>query len=150
MTVGRSVRVRPGTWLIKIESDPKVYAIEPGGIRRWVASEEVALELYGAEWNKKIIDVSAAFFSGYKDGATMTAGGAHSKGSLVQNAGGDVYYVTESGTLRLLGSVVARVANGLQSRFAQSATAADLALTQGAAIDGEEDVLHAYQDIGRE
>ena len=149
MTVGRSVRVRPGTWLIKIQSDPKVYAVEPGGTRRWITSEAVAVELYGSEWNKKIIDVSPAFFSGYPEGDSIVGGSVHPKGSLVQNVTGDIFYVSESGTLRPFGSLIARQANGLQERFLQTATTADLALLEGATVENEEDVLYVYQDIGR-
>jgi hypothetical protein len=150
ISLGRMVRVRPGTWLIKIQSDPKVYAVEPGGIRRWVKSETVAESLYGDDWNKKIIDVSVAFFSGYPEGAAIEEGAAHTKGSVVKSTTGDISYVSESGVLREFADITARTANKIQDKFILDAVTADLGLPVGETIVAEEDVLCVYQDIGRE
>ncbi|MBN1584820.1 hypothetical protein JW899_00420, partial [Candidatus Uhrbacteria bacterium] len=43
--LGGSVTYRPGTRLVKITSDPKVYAVARGGVLRWVRSEVVARRL---------------------------------------------------------------------------------------------------------
>lgn len=65
ITLGKNVVVRPGTNLIKIQSDPKVYAVEPYGILRHVQSESDAVKLYGADWAKRVIDLNVAFFPDY-------------------------------------------------------------------------------------
>ena len=71
--IGGNVTYRPGVKMIKIQSDPKVYAISKGGTLRWIQTEALATALYGTDWNKKIDDLSDAFFINYKVGTTITA-----------------------------------------------------------------------------
>ncbi len=66
--LGGNVTYKPGTRMIKIESDPKVYVVSRGGLLRWVPTEEIATRLYGAAWNKRIDDVSVSFFTNYHFG----------------------------------------------------------------------------------
>ena len=63
--LGGLVTIRPGTSMIKITTDPKVYAISRGAVLHWVKNEELARALYGTEWNKQILDVPDAFFTNY-------------------------------------------------------------------------------------
>jgi hypothetical protein len=58
--------------MVKIMSDPHVYAVARGGVLRWVTSEAVAARLFGSGWNKMIDDVSDAFFVNYTLGAPIT------------------------------------------------------------------------------
>src|SRR3989344_4327420 len=44
------VNARPGSRLVKVTISPSVYAVEPGNKISKVASEQVALDLYGANW----------------------------------------------------------------------------------------------------
>lgn len=91
--LGKNVKVRAGSWLVKIVSDPKVYAVEPGGKLRWVSSEAVAESLYGAEWNKKIIDIDVSYFVDYEIGDPITEN-VHPNGTLLHYLdGGPVYYL---------------------------------------------------------
>jgi len=71
MQLGSNVTVRPGTRMVKITTDPKVYAVAKGGVLRWVKTEAVAVALYGADWAKKVDDVADAFFTNYKAGADI-------------------------------------------------------------------------------
>ncbi len=66
--IGGNVTYKPGVRMIKINSDPKTYAVDAGGTLRWVASEQAATALYGSDWNKMIDDVPDAFFPNYKQG----------------------------------------------------------------------------------
>ena len=70
--IGGNVTYKPGVKMLKINSDPKTYAVDAGGTLRWVTNEAVAIALYGSDWNKKIDDVADAFFSNYKKGADIT------------------------------------------------------------------------------
>lgn len=70
---GAKVTIRPGTYLVKLPSDPKVYAVEPGGILRWLPDETTAETLYGVGWNTRIIDLSESLFSDYSIGDDLTA-----------------------------------------------------------------------------
>ena len=71
--LGGLVTYRPGTKMVKIESLPNVYAIEKGGTLRWIKTPALATSLYGANWNKKVEDVSDAFFGSYKIGEEIVA-----------------------------------------------------------------------------
>lgn len=71
ITIGGNATYRPGVKMIKIESDPKVYAIDQGGARRHVTSEAVAIAMYGSNWNKMIDDVPDSFFSNYPEGQSI-------------------------------------------------------------------------------
>ena len=49
--LGHVVPVRAGTYLVKIQSDPKTYAVEPYGVLRWIPTEAQAIALYGSAWS---------------------------------------------------------------------------------------------------
>ncbi len=66
-----NVTYRPGLWLIKIQTDPRVYAVSRYGILRWVATEQVASALYGAKWSTKVHDIPDTFFINYKIGTPI-------------------------------------------------------------------------------
>jgi len=66
-----SVVYRPGTRLVKIPSVPKVYAVEPRGVLRWIESESVAVDLFGPDWAQRVDDVPESFFFGYREGAPL-------------------------------------------------------------------------------
>jgi hypothetical protein len=66
--IGGNVTYKPGAKLVKITSDPKVYAIDLGGTLRWLSAESVARSLYGSTWASKIVDVSSTSFLDYKMG----------------------------------------------------------------------------------
>ncbi|HTK05134.1 MAG TPA: hypothetical protein VL500_06110 [Candidatus Eisenbacteria bacterium] len=68
ISLGASVTYRPGVRMLKIQTDPKVYAVAKGGELRWVQTEASAAALYGADWNMKIDDISDAFFTDYHVG----------------------------------------------------------------------------------
>ncbi len=63
--IGGNVTIKPGSTLVKVTTDPKVYAVARGRVLRWVKSEAVAAVLYGAAWNKKVVDIPDAFFTNY-------------------------------------------------------------------------------------
>ena len=73
--LGGNVTYKPGVRMVKIQTDPKTYAIARGGILRWVQTEAVAAALYGPNWNQKIDDVSDAFFVNYIIGPPITSAG---------------------------------------------------------------------------
>src|SRR3989344_3451703 len=68
-----NVTYRPGVKMVKINTDPKTYAVDKGGKLRWVTSEAIAIALYGSLWNKGMVeDVSDAFWVNYMSGADIT------------------------------------------------------------------------------
>lgn len=66
--LGGNVRYRPGVHMVKIQSDPKVYAIAKGGQLRWVTSGAIAEEIYGSNWSDNVHDLSETFFINYQLG----------------------------------------------------------------------------------
>ena len=72
LPLGQNVTYKPGERMIKIQTDPKVYAVSRGGVLRWVQTEAVAVKLYGTNWNRMIDDVSDAFFFNYVIGDPIT------------------------------------------------------------------------------
>ncbi|MFC1702923.1 fibronectin type III domain-containing protein [Patescibacteria group bacterium] len=66
--LGGNVLYKPGKRLVKLMTDPKVYAVDDGGTLRWVKSEKAARALYGNDWNQFVDDLSDAFFANYTIG----------------------------------------------------------------------------------
>ena len=75
MTLGGNMTYKPGVKLIKLTTDPKVYAVGSEKTLRWVKTESAAKEIYGAAWAKNVDDVSDAFFSDYQIGAPIASKG---------------------------------------------------------------------------
>lgn len=69
--LGGNVTYRPGIRMVKVQTDPRIYAVSKGGVLRHVVSESVAISLYGPDWNKKIDDISEAFFVNYRLGPSI-------------------------------------------------------------------------------
>jgi len=71
ITIGGNVTFRPGVKLVKITTDPKVYAVDSHGTLRWISTAAIASALYGANWQSKVADVPDAFFINYKMGTAI-------------------------------------------------------------------------------
>ncbi|MCX6739641.1 MAG: hypothetical protein NTZ49_00230 [Candidatus Parcubacteria bacterium] len=69
--IGGNVTYKPGVKLVKITTDPKVYYVDKEGTLKWVTSESLAKNLWGADWSKKIDDVPDPFFINYKIGEPL-------------------------------------------------------------------------------
>jgi plastocyanin len=70
--IGGNVTYKPGSRMIKIDSDPRTYAVSEGGVLHHVGSENIAVALYGNTWNKMIDDVADGFFTNYTIGSELT------------------------------------------------------------------------------
>jgi hypothetical protein len=68
MPLGQNVTYKPGARLVKITTDPKVYAVAESGELRWITSESLATELYGSDWKHLVEDIPDAFFFDYRPG----------------------------------------------------------------------------------
>ncbi len=71
ITIGGNVTYKPGVKMVKITTDPKVYAVDKGGILRHVGSEQLAETLYGLNWKGNIEDVPDGFFTNYRIGTAI-------------------------------------------------------------------------------
>lgn len=146
MKIGSPILTRPGTKLVKIQTDPKTYAVEPGYVLRWVTSETVAKNLYGDTWNTKIMDIEDTYFAKFSFGSDLEAGDTHPAGALVQvSAGDDIYYI-DGDEKRMILDDAAFDANYFQSQYVQtSADGAWVGLTAGDDITEFEDGLFSEQ-----
>jgi hypothetical protein len=73
ITIGGNVTYKPGVKMVKITTDPKVYAVAANGTLRWVQSEDIARAIYGNNWSQLVEDISDAFFTNYKIGDPIVA-----------------------------------------------------------------------------
>jgi len=69
--IGGNVTYKPGVKMLKINSDPTVYAVADDGELRAIESEDIAQELYGSSWNQLIDDVPDGFFGNYEIGSRI-------------------------------------------------------------------------------
>ncbi len=74
IVLGKPVPFKPGT-MIKVPSLPEVYVVDISQTLRHITSEEIALQLFGATWNKQVHDLSEALLFTYDFGAPV----AHSQ-----------------------------------------------------------------------
>ncbi|MDD2680847.1 MAG: right-handed parallel beta-helix repeat-containing protein [Patescibacteria group bacterium] len=114
--LGGNVVMRAGTKLIKITTNPSVYAVEPGGMLRKIKNEEQAQRLYGDNWAKRVQDLSDAFFGDYKIGDEL-ADNQIPAGSLVKNKNEDSYYYYDGEVYRKITSANAFYANRFYSEY---------------------------------
>ncbi len=135
--IGGNVTTRPGTYLVKITTDPKTYAVTSGGQLHWIESEAVAKALYGMDWAKRVVDVPDAFFVNYTVGSSISTN-VHPDGTLIQYSGDPAWYIVWGGMKRKLASDAAAAANGLNTTFAVMTT---ITYGNGADISGREDAL---------
>ena len=84
--IGGNVTYRPGARLVKVTTDPKVYAVSRGGVLRWVQTAEVASVLYGASWSHQVDDVPDTFFVNYSVGIPIAKSGDYSRDDESANA----------------------------------------------------------------
>ncbi|MCK4540205.1 hypothetical protein KAU09_03560 [Candidatus Parcubacteria bacterium] len=111
-SLGANVTVRPGTKLIKITTDPKVYAVEPNGNLVHIPDEATAITLYGADWAARVVDIADAFFTNYNVTGNQTSATAYPTGTLVDFGGtGDVSYIDADGNARKIADEASFLAN---------------------------------------
>lgn len=97
LPLGKNMSIRPGTRFIKLQTDPRVYAVGTDGTLHWISTEALAKQLYGKDWAKRVVDISDAFFVNYKRSTDITEP-VYPNGTTVQQNGG--YYFVESGMWR--------------------------------------------------
>lgn len=142
---------RPGTRLVKITTDPKVYAVEAPNMLRHVADEATAKALFGDNWAKQIDDVGDVFFGNYDASdkqvtVTMPPAGSVFKASDTSK----LYYIDKSTagayTKREIADLNAFKANGWMEKDIHSVAPSVLAgLTAGAGISAVEKALSMPQ-----
>lgn len=136
--LGGNVTVRPGTKLIKITTNPTVYAVEPNGTLRSIVSEANAIELWGANWAKNVIDVADSFFTNYTQGTPLTAG-VYPAGTVVNPTNSSDLYYWDGANYRKFSNESAFLANGFN--FTHVVTTSKSVVANGSPIASAEAAL---------
>lgn len=63
--IGSPVTYRPGTFMVKLRGNAKVFAVSRGGVLHWITSEHIAEQIYGMYWYEKVRDLSNEAFGSY-------------------------------------------------------------------------------------
>ena len=140
--LGGNVTYRPGTRLVKLTNDPKVYAVEPGGVLRWVTSETVAEDTFGTGWAGRVDDLPDGFFPAYSIGEDLDEA-RYPEGTLLEVGG--TYYVVWAGSAHEL-TEDAIEDNGIQTGFALSVS--ETGLPEGDRITIGKSYLYDTAQIG--
>ncbi|MFA6514469.1 MAG: M23 family metallopeptidase [Patescibacteria group bacterium] len=69
--LGGNVTYKPGVKLVKIQTDPHVYAVDLNGTLRLILTPAIAEKYYGKDWNKRVEDIPDTFFINYKIGEAV-------------------------------------------------------------------------------
>lgn len=149
--LGKNVVYRPGTRLIKITTDPKVYAIEKGGILRWIDSEATAKNLWGNNWASWIDDMPDAFYAGNYNSTNAVSNKittTHPAGSIIKYANSNsIYYVVGNGTKRLI-TEAGFTANKFNEDFVIENVADTVSYTNGTDVTTSEADLFPISEGG--
>lgn len=133
--LGSNIVMRPGTKLIKITTDPSVYAVEPNGVLRKIQSEADAIAMFGANWAKRVVDVADAFFTNYTIGTPLAANEVPA-GTLVKTADSGTIYYYDGANYRSIANEAAFNANRFD--FANVVTVSSAITAGGSAISTSE------------
>ncbi|MFA6160777.1 MAG: hypothetical protein WC766_01215 [Patescibacteria group bacterium] len=117
LPTGRDVTIRPGTYLVKIQTDPKTYAITDCGHIHEIGSEAIAISLYGTNWAQRVRDVPESNWGQYIVSTPITVP-VHPDGQLITYAGDANRYVVMNGAKRKIASQAAYDVNRWQDSFA--------------------------------
>ena len=128
--LGGNITVRPGTKLIQFVGytlegqmtvgDPKVYAVEPGGVRRWIETASIAQTLFGSNWEQKIYAVPTTLAGFYSLGSSL-AEPVYPSGAVVKETSSNKIYYINAAEKRLI-NTDGLSANGFQALHYNSAT----------------------------
>lgn len=95
--IGGRLVYRPGTSLVKIPSDPSVYAVESDGVLREIPDEDTAKTLFGDDWSERVDDVSEAFWPSFTLGEPLQEGEVP-EGVVLEDEDGNLFRVNDDGT----------------------------------------------------
>jgi len=71
INIGGNVTYRPGVKLIKLKNDNKVFAVSQGGVRRWISTPDLAIEIFGESWTDLVEVIPNSFWVNYTEGEVI-------------------------------------------------------------------------------
>lgn len=91
LEVGRIIPVRPNVRFVRFDSEPKVYAVEPGGMLRWVP-DEATFSRMGFSFSQ-VVTLPDVFRPAYVEGPSLA--GLPNGVAIRSGQGGQIYYVRD-------------------------------------------------------
>jgi hypothetical protein len=142
LPLGANTTIRPGTYLVKTMTDSKVYAVEPGGVLRWIKTEVVAADLYGDNWKERVVEIPDVFFNDYTIGDPIEAA-VHPTGTLGGTPNGETVYI-QNGTMYTVSGMQMEDLR-LSPAFKVNLTAEEMALyIDGGSLDFAESLTYPH------
>jgi len=140
-----NVVARAGTKLIQFVTinpdgtmyvdDPKVYTLEPNGVKRWLTTAYLAQQLYGYNWETKIYGCPNYLIDNYPLGADITSA-IYPEGSLVKQSGNaDIYYINGESQKQLV-TASGFTANLFQNQYVITTSLCLTCYSTGTTISG--------------
>lgn len=126
--IGGNVTYRPGVKMIKITTDPKVYAVGSNGTLHWITDGSIAQAIFGSSWTSMIDDVSDAFFVNYSVGSDINAASDYNRQAQMDDA------TTINEDKNLAGGGVVNTGTGLTVSLAADTPASGVAVTNAARV----------------
>lgn len=157
--MGGNVTYKPGIKLVKINTDPRTYTVEEGGILRWVENESLAAALYGGDWGQKVDDIPDAFFANYDIGQPIDEASDFILSDVLANTSdiGDDKNIITPAVISITGIAYSPIdviiAPGTSVRFVNddtvqhTVTADDLMWGSGTLAPGAE-FVHTFHSVG--
>ncbi|HJN84755.1 MAG TPA: hypothetical protein QF873_00365 [Patescibacteria group bacterium] len=93
-SLGATMPMHHGTWLVKIQSVNDVYAVERGGVLRRIPDEATAELFYGADWADRVRDISPTDWPRYTLGDDLSSS-AHPNEFVVRDDNLVVWHVRD-------------------------------------------------------
>lgn len=90
--LGKNIAARPGVRLVTFNTDPTIYAVEPGGILKKFSQPEVIAEIYGADWSRRVVKLPDGFFDDYQISDEKIADSYNAPIGLVFVSNGQYYF----------------------------------------------------------
>lgn len=114
---GRNATIRPGTYLVKIQSSPQVWMIGFPSTLFWLSGGESQVQtLFGADWSSRVVDVPEYFISNYGEGIEISDTDTYPAGLIVHIKSNDQYYLVTPEGQRLINEA-GMTANHFNKRF---------------------------------
>ena len=158
LPLGDRIVYQAGTRLVKIPSDPSVFAVENNGVLREIPDEATAVELFGEDWDARVDDVSEAFWSSFIVGEPL-AEDEIPEGTILEDEDGDLFRVEDDGSATEISVILTTNQEGVLGEHALSLDDIEerlgvaIALTRvdaAAAIAVLEDLIARLQTVGIE
>lgn len=120
--LGKNIVLRPGKYIVKVPSDPKIYAVEQGGVLRHIENEGILEYFYGKNWKDRLVDIPEVFFGDYSIGKYIKNEDYIPENTVYRIMGKTEYFWKENNTIQPFANTKAIEENGYDPKEAITAT----------------------------